>query len=200
MFSINLIGYLKKYGVCATFQSGIYSKISYVMFPVTVESQSDFHIKTYGSTSTTIIDNGIRTIHETIPEIVTPRHTTAIMTTYPTIPPPIIILTPKSTHSNMEQEIKSGRNIEVEIVNNQGTKEVEVIIAETTTITTTTEEETTTAVVTTTTERETTTRTTTTSTTPEPVKYCVVQRPELDDQFVQKGHTRRVNIIELLIY
>lgn len=146
-------------------------------------------------------DNVIKTVYESSPEVIHHRHTTAVYKPHPTLPTSATIMIPADKSHNkysgiqVSPNINNGRNIEVEI---QGGKAL--IPAPTIKIfpeITTTEkyiepETTTTTIATTVTEEETTTTSTTTSTTPEPIKYCVVQRPELDDQYVQKGHTRRV--------
>lgn len=167
-----------------------------------VESQSDFHIKTYGSLSTPAApDNGIRTIYDTSDNELPVHHTTVVMRHRPTVTSPstrfIQTIRPTS-HSNLEVSVKNGRNIEVEIQGSRAAngKSTKVYRPTEATITTTEEELPTTALTTTepttTTEEETTTVITTTTTTAEPVKYCIVQRPEREDQFVQRGHTRRV--------
>ncbi|XP_037876747.1 uncharacterized protein LOC101736650 isoform X2 [Bombyx mori] len=153
--------------------------------PCVVESQSDYHIKTYGSIlTTTPYDNGIR---------------------YITVPPesPIYHRTTTNQHrhtthgSSQIEHIEESHEVPSPITTMSeqtvGPNEVAQIsepVVETTTEPTTT----------TTTTTSTTTTTTTTTTTPkptttlEPTKYCIVKKPESDDeaQYIKMGETRRL--------
>ncbi|XP_046974149.1 uncharacterized protein LOC124540537 [Vanessa cardui] len=157
--------------------------------PCVVESQSDYHVKTYGSLHTTThFDNGIR---------------------YITLPPepPIHHRTTTHHHRHTTQHGTSQVNVMQEnreelspitTMSEQtiGPNEVAQIsepVIETTTATTT-------IATTTTTQTSTTTTSTTTTTTPrptttlEPAKYCIVKKPESDDQaqYIKMGETRRL--------
>ncbi|XP_050357026.1 uncharacterized protein LOC126777842 isoform X2 [Nymphalis io] len=161
--------------------------------PCVVESQSDYHVKTYGSLHTTThFDNGIR---------------------YITLPPEPPIHHRTTTHHhrhttqhgtsqvNMMQENREELSpITTMSEQTVGPNEVAQIsepVIETTTATTTIATTTTTQTSTPTTSSTTTTTTTTTprpTTTLEPAKYCIVQKPESDDQaqYIKMGETRRL--------
>lgn len=145
-----------------------------------MESQSDYHIKTYGSLMTTTpFDNGIR---------------------YITVPPEPSINLRSSTHHYPEKEaniIEHNPMSEQTVVPNEiGQISEPVVVESTTEITTVT------TPTTTTTTKATTTTTTTRkpTTTPEPAKYCVVKKPENEDeaQYIKMGETRRVRIFRFV--
>ncbi|XP_048486782.1 uncharacterized protein LOC105383545 isoform X4 [Plutella xylostella] len=158
--------------------------------PCVVESQSDYHVKTYGSILTTpAVDNGIRYITIAPPPAIFHRTTTHHHrhTTHGTAQvaiPEIEQLSPITTMS--EQTV--GPN---EIAQISEPVETTIVTTVATTLLPTT-----TTTTTTTTQRPTTTTTTTQrpTTTLEPAKYCIVKKPESDDeaQYIKMGETRRL--------
>ncbi|KAG7296966.1 hypothetical protein JYU34_019881 [Plutella xylostella] len=155
--------------------------------PCVVESQSDYHVKTYGSILTTpAVDNGIRYITIAPPPAIFHRTTTHHHrhTTHGTAQvaiPEIEQLSPITTMS--EQTV--GPN-EIAQISEPVATTIVTTVATTLPPTTTT----------TTTQRPTTTTTTTQrpTTTLEPAKYCIVKKPESDDeaQYIKMGETRRL--------
>ncbi|KAJ0171122.1 hypothetical protein K1T71_013321 [Dendrolimus kikuchii] len=155
--------------------------------PCVVESQSDYHVKTYGALlTTTPFDNGIRYI-TVAPESPIYHRTTTHHHRHTT----------QHGHSRVEQETHDDLSpittmSEQTVGPNEVAQISEPVIEttpETTTIATTTPTTTTTTVTTTTTR--TTTKLTTTM---EPTKYCIVKKPESDDQaqYIKMGETRRL--------
>ncbi|KAL0859511.1 hypothetical protein ABMA27_010667 [Loxostege sticticalis] len=160
--------------------------------PCVVESQSDYHVKTYGSLmTTTVAEIGIN---------------------YMTVPPENAIIHRTTTHHN--RHTTHGNRGSSKVIEKEDTREppsttqseqtvepksqqISEPFVETTTETTTIP---TTTPTTTSTTTRTTTTTTTTTTTPkptttlEPAKYCIVKKPESDDQaqYIKMGETRRL--------
>ncbi|XP_045527051.1 uncharacterized protein LOC123715790 isoform X2 [Pieris brassicae] len=157
--------------------------------PCVVESQSDYHVKTYGPLLiTTPFDNGIRYItvapepaihHRTTTHH--HRHTTQHGTSDHVSKPEVL---QKSREEPSPITTMSEQTV--------GPNEISQISEPAATSTTSTTTSTTTTTITTTTT--TTTTTTPKPTTLEPAKYCVVKKPESDDkeQIIRMGETRRL--------
>ncbi|XP_069362610.1 uncharacterized protein [Maniola hyperantus] len=160
--------------------------------PCVVESQSDYHVKTYGSLlTTTPFDNGIRYItvapeppihHRTTTHH--HRHTTQHGTSQVDV------------MAENREELSPITTMSEQTVGPHEIAQISEPVIETTTETTTVAITTTTTTTSTTTTTTTTPRPTTTrpTTTTEPAKYCIVKKPESDDeaQYIKMGETRRL--------
>ncbi|XP_050685108.1 uncharacterized protein LOC126979695 [Leptidea sinapis] len=156
--------------------------------PCVVESQSDYHVKTYGALlTTTPVDNGVRYI-TVAPEPAIHHRTTTFHhrhTTQLGSPRVNVLQETRVEHSPIT-------TISEQTVGPNEIAQISEPIAEASTASTST-----TSTSTTTTSTTTTTTTTTTTpkpTTLEPAKYCVVKKPESDDkeQIIRMGETRRL--------
>ncbi|XP_072945900.1 uncharacterized protein [Epargyreus clarus] len=164
--------------------------------PCVVESQSDYHVKTYGSLHTTTpFDNGIRYI-TVAPEPPIHHRTTTHHHRHTTLHGTSQV---DNSQEISRQELSPITTMSEQTVGPNEIAQISEPVVETTTETTTIAT-TTTSTTTSTTTTPTTTTTTTTTTTPkptttlEPTKYCIVKKPESDDQaqYIKMGETRRL--------